>query len=73
MSKFVHLENCTCLLLTDKAAKIRLSDGQEEFFPFSQMAEGEEDKLEVGLTDFTLSVTEWIMKEKRLDPDDYSE
>jgi hypothetical protein len=69
MSSYIHLEGCEVKRLTDRAALLRFTlDGDEEehWFPFSQMADGEADKVAEGDTDITVSITEWIAREKAL-------
>lgn len=71
---YVHLDDCVLLRTTDMAAHVSWN-GSQYWFPFSQMAEGEEDKIR-GMKDargsydrepFTLTVSEWIAEQKGIE------
>ena len=69
---YVHLEDCTLSALTTRAALV-CYDGEEYWFPLSQMAPGEADKLHkvrLNADEFTLSVTEWIAEQKGIEADE---
>ena len=71
-SGYVHLENCKLMARTDRAALIAYA-GAEHWIPFSQMAQGEAEKLD-GIAPrrgpaFTLSVTDWICEQKGIEGD----
>ncbi len=59
-SQWVHLEDCEVKRVTDKALLVEY-DGEEVWLPISQVSEG--DKYEEGDV-CTISVTEWIAKQK---------
>lgn len=65
-SRWVHLDFEEILNGTDKAFLIRFNDDVEEWIPCSQIADV--DDYTVGDTDGTVSVTEWIAREKGLEP-----
>lgn len=62
-SHWVHLEDCSVKRVTEKAILIE-HDGEEVWLPISQVSEGE--KYEEGDEDVTISITEWIAKQKGL-------
>lgn len=62
-SGYVHLEDCTVKRVTDRAALIEFEDG-EEWFPLSQIADG--DELTEG-GPVTVSITEWIAAQKGIE------
>jgi hypothetical protein len=76
-SNYVHV-TCELHLATDKAVKVAIA-GTIHWLPFSQMAEGEEDKIvrllkaagqgEI-VEDVTISITEWIADQKGIDGED---
>lgn len=65
-SRYVHLEDCNVLRITDKAVLLEIAD-EEHWIPISQLADGEDHELEVGDKGITVSVTEWIAKEKGIE------
>lgn len=62
-SHWVHLEDCSVKRVTEKALLIEY-DGEEVWLPLSQVSEGE--KYEEGDEEVTVSITEWIAKQKNL-------
>ena len=62
-SVWVHLEDCTVKRATEKALLVEY-DGREFWLPRSQVSEGE--KYEEGDAGVTISVTEWVAKQKGL-------
>lgn len=62
-SNYVHLEDCNVLVVTPKAVLIEVAD-EKHWFPVSQLADGEDHNLEEGDKGITISVTEWIAKQK---------
>lgn len=63
-SQFVHLEECRIVRETDAAFLIE-HDGEEHWIPKSQIADP--DTYEAGDEDVTVSVTEWIAKQKGIE------
>jgi hypothetical protein len=63
-SGFVHLENVTIVRETDKAFLCLLDDGEETWIPKSQVADS--DNYSAGDERITLSITDFIAKEKGL-------
>lgn len=66
-SNYVHLEGCRIVHKSEKAFLVEY-DGEQIWFPFSQMANPED--YSVGDTDRTVSITEWLAFQKGLDGDD---
>lgn len=64
-SNWVHLDFGKILRVTDRALLVRLEDGEEDWFPLSQIADSGDYKA--GDTKGTISITEWLAKEKGLD------
>ena len=65
-SNWVHLDVDEIVAETEKAFRVRLEDGEEVWLPFSQIADAE--NYSEGDTDCTISVSEWLAKEKGLLP-----
>ncbi len=65
MSQYVHMDFDVILRETDKALLVRFSHGEETWVPLSQIADS--DDYKVGDTEGTMSVTEWLAKEKGWD------
>ena len=63
-SNWCHIEVEEVLKVTDKAMLLQHADGQD-WFPLSQVDEPE--KYEAGDKNVTVSVTEWIAKERGFD------
>lgn len=63
-SNWVHLDVDEIVRETDAAFLVRLDDGEEVWLPKSQISSPE--TLAEGDCDVTVSVTEWIAKEKGL-------
>lgn len=65
-SRFVHIHVEKIIQETEKALLCQL-DGEDacEWIPFSQIADP--DDYQVGDTDVSMAVTEWIAKEKGLE------
>jgi hypothetical protein len=66
---YVHLEDCTLSALTERAALVCYDD-EEYWFPLTQLGPGEAEKLHkvrLNADEFTLTVTEWIAKQKEID------
>lgn len=74
-SNYLTLEDCTLLRVSAKAIEIEYK-GERLWLPFSQLAEDEEEKCRELLEDecpchgVTISATEWICREKGIDPDE---
>lgn len=66
-SHYVHLNDCEVKRTTEKAILIDY-EGEEIWLPRSQVSEG--DKYEAGDTGVTISITEYIAREKGLEGDD---
>lgn len=69
-SNYVHLDFEEIVAETEKAFLVRLGDdldNEEVWLPFSQIADAED--YSVGDKDGTISVTEWIAKEKGIGSD----
>ncbi len=64
-SSWVHLEGCTVLRVTEKALLVEYSDS-EFWLPLSQIDPESRDQYEEGDEDVTVSVTEWLAKQKGL-------
>lgn len=67
-SRWVHLDFDKILQVTDKAMLVRLNDDhncEEVWLPFSQIANP--DDYEVADRNGTISIAEWLAKEKGLD------
>lgn len=66
-TNFVHLEDCEFVRATEKAVCVKYEE-IPVWIPFSQTAEGEERKVKKCRPGdvFTLTVSEWIAKEKNL-------
>lgn len=58
------IKDCVCLQATEKAVNVKMPDGEEAWFPRTQLAKGNEilDDADQG----TLVVTAWIAKQKGL-------
>lgn len=65
-SNYVHLEDCDVIKVTDKAVLIEVAD-EKHWIPVSQLADGEGHTLEEGDKGLTISITEWIAKQKGFD------
>jgi hypothetical protein len=65
-SNYVHLDNCDVIRETENAFLIRY-EGEEIWIPRSQLADA--DDYAAGDEDVTLSVTEWIAKQKGIEVD----
>jgi hypothetical protein len=63
-SNWIHLDVAAVLRLTDKAMHVELEDGELVWLPLSQVDEA--DKFEAGDKNLTVSITEWLAKEKGL-------
>jgi hypothetical protein len=63
-SRFVHLDVEEVLRVTDKALLLRV-DGEDVWIPLSQIDDA--GQYEQGDHDVTVSVTEWIAKQKGLE------
>ena len=63
-SNYVHLDVDEILKETAKAFLVLLPDGEEVWLPFSQVADHE--AYAVGDTGVTISITEWLAREKGL-------
>lgn len=63
-SHWVHLDFETIVRATDQALLVRLEDGDEVWLPLTQVADPED--YQVGDGPGTISVTEWIAKQKGL-------
>lgn len=61
---WVHLDFEEIVAETEKALLVRLEDGQEVWLPLSQISDA--DDYRQGDEDGTISVTEWIAKQKGL-------
>ena len=64
MSNYVHLEVEKIVKETDSAFLLRLEDGEELWIPKSQIADP--DDYTEGDEDATISITEWIARERGL-------
>jgi len=62
-SNYVHLDVDLIKAETEKAFLVKIGE-EEHWLPFSQIADHE--VYDVGDKDLTLSVTEWIAKQKNL-------
>lgn len=62
-SNYVHLDVDEIKVVTDKAMLVVIGD-EEHWLPLSQVADP--DDYAVGDEDLTLSVTEWIARQKGL-------
>jgi hypothetical protein len=65
-SNWVHLEECKVLQETEKAILIEYG-GEEIWLPRSQVSEG--DKYATGDEGVTISITEYIAREKGIEVD----
>ncbi len=65
-SDWVHVEVEEIRAVTDKAL-LCLIGGESVWIPLSQVADAEEYTFEVGDADFTLSITEFIAREKGIE------
>lgn len=65
-SGYVHLEDCEIVRETEKAFLVRY-DGEEYWIPKSQIADP--DNYEEGCFGCTMSVTEFIAREKGIEGD----
>jgi hypothetical protein len=65
-SNWVHLEDCTVLRTTEKAVQVEWQ-GEELWLPRSQVSEDE--KYEAGDSGVTISVTEWLARQKGIEVD----
>ena len=63
-SGWVHLENCRVIKVTEKAILIDYQDGDPIWLPKSQVSEAEQ--YAAGDADVTISISEWIAKQKDL-------
>jgi len=63
-TNWVNVEVESIVAATEKAIYVRTPDGEEVWLPRSQLSEGE--KYQKGWTELTLSVTEFIAREKGL-------
>ena len=65
-SNYVHLESCKVVAVKEKAVLIEYDDA-EYWIPVSQLADGEDHNLEAGDKDITVSISEWIAKQKGIE------
>lgn len=65
-SRYVHLEGCNVIRITDFAALIEF-DGAGYWIPKSQMAEGEAEKLDEGDEGITITITRFIADDRGID------
>jgi hypothetical protein len=65
-TNYIHLEDCDIIAVTDKAVLIEYED-EEYWIPVSQLADGEDHSFERGDEGVTVSISEWIAKEKGID------
>lgn len=65
-SKYVYLEDCDVIKVTDKAALV-VYDDEQIWLPLSQMSDPED--LVQGETGVTIGITEWIANEKGIEVD----
>lgn len=63
-SQWVHLEDCTVKKVTERAMLIEY-DGNDVWLPLSQVSEAEQ--YEEGDEGITISVTEFIAREKGIE------
>ena len=63
-TEWVELGDCEIVRVTEKAVLIDV-DGSEEWFPRSQIRDGEDDFEAGTVTD--IAVTPWIAKEKGIE------
>ena len=63
-SNWVHLDDCDVLRTTEKAILVEY-DGEEIWLPRSQVSDGEQ--YEEGDTGVTISITEYIAREKGIE------
>jgi hypothetical protein len=64
MAEYVHFDFEEIVRETDKALLIRFSDGDEHWIPLSQVCDP--DDYHAGDKEGTISLTEWIVKQKEL-------
>lgn len=75
MSRYIHLEDCTLITVSDKAVCVEYN-GERHWLPFSQLASDEEEKIqnllekEAPCRGVTLSVTAWICEKKGIETDE---
>lgn len=65
-SNYVHLDPCNVIAVTEKAVLIEYDD-EKHWIPVSQLADGEDHNYEAGDKDITVSVSEWIAKQKGIE------
>ncbi len=63
--RWVHLDVAVVMQETEKAFKVTLDDGSIHWLPKSQVSDWE--NYEPGDRNCTISVTEWIAKQKNLE------
>ena len=63
-SGFIHLEDCAVIKVTDAAILVK-HEGEHHWLPKSQVADPE--TFEAGDTDVTVSITEWLAKQKGIE------
>jgi hypothetical protein len=66
-SRWVHLDFEEILAETEKALLVRFDEDCEEWIPLSQVADPDEYHAEMGAG--TISITEWIAKQKGFETD----
>lgn len=64
-SNYVHIDVAKILHETAAAFRVRLEDGTEHWIPKSQIADP--DDYDAGDENCTVSITEWIAKQKGLE------
>ena len=64
-SNYVHIDVEEILRVTDKAL-LCLIDGEEVWLPLSQIADADDYDFGVGDQELTVSITEWLAREKGL-------
>ena len=65
MPKFIDLGPCDIIRETDAALLVEFGDGQEEWFPRSQVENG--DSYQEGDQPEEFMITKWIADQKEID------
>ncbi len=66
-SNYVHLDDCVVLRATEKAILVRYDD-EEIWLPKSQIVDpADPDTIQAGSEERTISITEWLAKQKGIE------
>ena len=67
-TSWVHLDNCDIIAVTETAVLIEY-EGERHWMPLSQMPREDADRFAAGDEDVTVTVSDWIAKQKGIEVD----